>query len=233
MAGMGWAIAALSSVPMFFVFRLVERNGSERCENNFRDKPLLHRQMFLTYIAVIVFFIPLIMLIICYARIFLKISQKASENVSSNRMSSIKPGKVHLQSTKSSSLPKAKIKTLKMTVVIVAIYIACGLPYFTAELIMSYGDHKIISPTLYSVLGAVAPANSAANPYVFLMFSINFKTLHCPKWRRVVYTDTDATCTRYVSATSKTDMASNAVYQKSFNAKDSHSNKVEMSTLVN
>lgn len=229
---MGWAIAALSSVPMLFVFRLVERNGSERCENIFRDKPLFHRQLFLTYIAVIVFFIPLIMLIICYARIFLKIAQKASENVSSNRMS-MKPGKVHLQSTKSSSLPKAKKKTLKMTLVIVAMYIACGLPYFTAELIMSYGDHRIISPTLYSILGAVAPANSAANPYVFLMFSVNYKTLHCPKWQRVAYTDTDATCTRYVSATSKSDMLSKAANTKPYNVKTCHSTKVEMTNLVN
>ena len=54
----------------------------------------------------------------------------------------IKPGKVHLQSTPSSSLPKAKIKTLKMTCVIVSVFLICGLPYFILEMIYNFGDHS-------------------------------------------------------------------------------------------
>lgn len=92
--------------------------------------------------------------------------------------------KVHLTSTGSSSLPKAKIKTLKMTLVIVAAFILFGLPYFVAEMIMSYGDHTSINKNVYGMLGGVAPANSAANPYIFLLFSTNMQCLRglklCP-----------------------------------------------------
>ena len=56
----------------------------------------------------------------------------------------IKPGKVHLQSTPSSSLPKAKIKTLKMTCVIVSVFLICGLPYFILEMIYNFGDHRTV-----------------------------------------------------------------------------------------
>lgn len=229
MAGLGWIIAALTSLPMLFVFVLIERNGQQRCENTFRNKPKLHRQIFLTYVAFVVFFIPLILLIIFYARIFLKIAQKATENESCNTTTNGRPGKVHLQSTKSSSLPKAKIKTLKMTLVIVSMYIICWLPYFTAEMIMSYGNHKIISPTLYSILGGIAPINSAANPYVFLMFSVNYKTLYCPKWRRVAYTNPDSTRSHFMSSSriEKSD------YYKEHNTKACPTITIEMTTLEN
>ncbi|XP_029634938.1 arg8-vasotocin receptor-like [Octopus sinensis] len=229
MAGLGWIVAALTSLPMLFVFVLVERNGQNRCENTFRNKPKLHRQIFLTYVAFVVFFIPLILLILFYARIFLKIAQKATENQSCNNATNGKPGKVHLQSTKSSSLPKAKIKTLKMTLVIVSMYIICWLPYFTAEMIMSYGNHKIISPTLYSILGGIAPINSAANPYIFLMFSVNYKTLNCPKWRRVTYTNPDSTRSHFISSSriEKSDS-----YKEQY-AKGCPTITVEMTTLEN
>ena len=82
---------------------------------------------------------------------------------------------VHLTSTGSSSLPKAKIKTLKMTLVIVVAFILFGLPYFVAEMIMSYGDYKSLNRAVYALLGGVAPANSAANPYIFLLFSANMQ----------------------------------------------------------
>ncbi|KAK7116649.1 hypothetical protein V1264_002288 [Littorina saxatilis] len=91
---------------------------------------------------------------------------------------------IHLTSTGSSSLPRAKIKTLKMTLVIVVAFILFGLPYFVAEMIMSYGDYKSLNRSVYALLGGVAPANSAANPYIFLLFSANMQCLRglklCP-----------------------------------------------------
>ncbi|XP_063431093.1 arg8-vasotocin receptor-like [Mytilus trossulus] len=173
MSGCAWTVAVVASLPMFYVFRLVEHGDRSQCENIFRTTPKSHRQAFLTYIGIIVFVIPFVILIFCYTRIFLKIARKARESRKSRQV--IKPGKIHLQSTQSSSLPKAKVKTLKMTFVIVAVYAVCGLPYFIAEMIMSYGDHCVISPLVYGLLGSLAVANSTANPYVFLLFNTNCK----------------------------------------------------------
>ena len=74
-----------------------------------------------------------------------------------------------------SSLPRAKVKTLKMTLVIVLTFILFGLPYFVAEMIMSYGNYKALDKTVYGLLGGLAPANSAANAYIFLLFSAKIK----------------------------------------------------------
>lgn len=232
MAGCGWLASTLFSLPMFFVFHRTYSvdKGIYLCENIFRGKPDIHRQAFLTYIAIIVFLIPLIILLICYIRIFLKIAQKAAESKNSKRQS-IKPGKVHLQSTPSSSLPRAKIKTLKMTLVIVAVYIMCGLPYFVCEMIMSYGNADIIGNNLYSILGSLAVANSIANPYVFLLFNANWKCVKSIKLCPFNATETDTRRFMYSSASTRSE-CTNTEFIRTY-SKGAHSDSVEMTNLTN
>lgn len=145
-------------------------NGVTLCENIFRDKPKWHRQLWMTWVTFIVFFVPLVMLVICYTRIFMEISKKAHQSNSVKFRQ--QKGKICLQSTHASALPKAKVKTLKMTFVIILTFIICTMPYFIVEMIMSYGNYCIISKRLYALLGGMAACNSATNPYVFLAFNI-------------------------------------------------------------
>lgn len=81
--------------------------------------------------------------------------------------------RVSIQSTRVTSFARAKTKTLKMTVVILGAFVVCGLPYHVLEMIYSYGDHSAVPAWLAAVLGSMAVANSAVNPFVFLAFSIN------------------------------------------------------------
>ena len=175
-----WALSGLISIPMLIVFHvnIVEAPGIFQnktvCENTFRYRAHEERQAFLTFISIVVFYIPFFILIFCYVRIFLKISEKANESCNSKKQT-IKPGKVHLQSTPSSSLPKAKVKTLKMTLVIVLVFVLCGLPYHILETVYSYGNFGQVPGLVAAILGGMASANSAANPYVFLLFNANLK----------------------------------------------------------
>ena len=171
MAAAGWIMAVVVNSPIVGLFHTNEIDGQIKCENVFRGKPKWHRQLWLTYITFVVFVIPLILLAICYIRIVLKISNKATQN-SVKRKDSFQPGKIHLQSTHSNSLPRAKMKTLKMTFVIILAFIICSFPYCIVEMIMSYGDHCIISRELAALLGGMAAFNSAANPYIFLIFNV-------------------------------------------------------------
>ena len=81
---------------------------------------------------------------------------------------------IQLNCTPSSYLPRAKSKTLKMTVVIIIVFIACGLPYHLLEMIYSFGDHTHVGAVPAAIMGAMAVANSAANPYIVLMFNACF-----------------------------------------------------------
>ena len=175
LTGVGWTLAGLLSLPQFAVFHVNERvehagifHGMRVCESMFRLHPE-YRGVYLVFIGVVVFYIPLLLLALCYIRIFCKIAQKAKE--STQQRYSLKPGKVHLQSTTSSSLPKAKAKTLKMTLVIVSTFILCSAPYQILEMINSFGNHKSVPPIVASIFGGMAVANSVTNPYVFLLFN--------------------------------------------------------------
>ncbi|GFN75270.1 orphan G-protein coupled receptor 27 [Plakobranchus ocellatus] len=186
MVSVGWGVAGLCSAPLLYVFhvRYDDVRNVTLCENIFRNKPKSHRQAFLTYAALVNFLIPLIILGVCYVRIFLKIARKASDSRTTKRQS-FKPGKIHLTSnTTSATLHSAKIKTLRMTFVIVTCFIVCGAPYFFAEMMLSYGNFKNLSSAVYGVLGGIAVANSALNPYIFLLFSVNMQCLRnlklCP-----------------------------------------------------
>ncbi|KAK3759941.1 hypothetical protein RRG08_066606 [Elysia crispata] len=190
MVSVGWGVALLCATPLLYVFHV--RFDSKRkitvCENIFRNKPKSHRQAFLTYAALVNFLIPLIILGICYIRIFLKIARKASDSRTTKRQS-FKPGKIQLTSNKTSAtLHSAKIKTLRMTFVIVTCFIVCGAPYYITEMMLSYGNFKNLSKAVYGVLGGIAVANSALNPYIFLLYSVNMQCLRnlklCPAQTR-------------------------------------------------
>ena len=208
----GWILGAVLSLPQLYVFHQnVPTEGRWKnmtlCESIFRDVPVTHRQAYLTYVALVVFYIPLVVILFCYLRIYLKIARKSEEGKSTGSgrksSSSSKPGKIHLQSTTSNSLSKAKSKTLKMTVVIVFSFVVCNLPIHILEAIMSFGDHTLVSGQVMAILGATAVANSATNPFVFLLF--NASQMQCLQLRAARKRDSQKATMSRRSGTTKSE----------------------------
>ena len=172
----GWCFAAAVSIPMLSLFHTSHIDDPESifynqtvCESVFRHRDPSHRQAFLTFVAIIHVYLPCILICTCYLRIYLKIARKARE--ASSNQTSTKPGKIHLQST-SSTLPRAKIKTLKMTVVIVSVFLLCGLPYHILESLLNF-QASPLPPIVMAIMGALPVANSVLNPFIFLLFNVN------------------------------------------------------------
>ncbi|XP_071445977.1 cardioacceleratory peptide receptor-like isoform X2 [Hetaerina americana] len=70
-------------------------------------------------------------------------------------------------------IPRAKIKTIKMTFVIVFVFIVCWSPYIIFDLLQVYG-HVPRTQTNMAVatfIQSLAPLNSAANPIIYCLFS--------------------------------------------------------------
>ncbi|KAH3841455.1 hypothetical protein DPMN_114919 [Dreissena polymorpha] len=176
MAGLGWSLAALVSLPVAGIFHTnANPDGGMRCENIFRYRPLWHRQIWICWVTFSVFLLPVITLLIAYIRIFMEISKKAFQRNSLK----YKPrnGEFCLQSTPSNSLPRAKSKTFKMTCVIILSFIICTTPYFIIENLLSFGLHCVISKKVYGLMAGMAACNSATNPFVFLVFNVNLEWL--------------------------------------------------------
>ena len=80
---------------------------------------------------------------------------------------------MRLQSSSRGNLPAAKVKTFKMAIVIGVAFFVCSLPYHVLEMIYSFSDHRRASGRVAAVIGGMAVANSAINPYIFMLFNMS------------------------------------------------------------
>ncbi|KAG8007863.1 Vasopressin V2 receptor [Nibea albiflora] len=71
-------------------------------------------------------------------------------------------------------MSKARVKTLKMTVVIVLAYIVCWAPFFTVQLWSAWDTHAPKETATFTILMLLASLNSCANPCIYLLFSGQF-----------------------------------------------------------
>ncbi|KAM3940105.1 putative G-protein coupled receptor 150 [Leptodactylus fuscus] len=176
-AAMGWLLALLLSVPQAFVFKAVYTDEGRRCRNIFEQLPRWHFQVYIIYSSVTVFFLPFCILTVAYTRILWIIWRKGK----TSRTPKLHNGDWSLQVTKrplklvatNSCIPRAKIKTLKMTLVIIILFIVCGLPYFIVEMKVAFGTITGLDEEVMAVLGIFVVTNSAVNPYVYLFFKSN------------------------------------------------------------
>ncbi|XP_011799709.1 PREDICTED: probable G-protein coupled receptor 150 [Colobus angolensis palliatus] len=72
-----------------------------------------------------------------------------------------------------SALPRAKVQSLKMSLLLALLFVGCELPYFAARLAAAWssgpaGDWE--GEGLSAALRVVGMANSALNPFVYLFF---------------------------------------------------------------
>jgi neuropeptide S receptor 1 len=73
-------------------------------------------------------------------------------------------------------IPRAKVKTVKMTIVIVIVFILCWSPYIVFDLLQVFGKIPRTQTTIAiaSFIQSLAPLNSAANPLIYCLFSTQF-----------------------------------------------------------
>ncbi|KAM4707149.1 putative G-protein coupled receptor 150 [Discoglossus pictus] len=182
MAAMGWLLSLLLSIPQAFVFKVIYNGHGYRCHNVFGQLPKWHFQAYIIYSSVTVFFLPFCILVLAYSRILWVIWRKGQrakapkpqngncEHNLSQKSVTKKP--LRLVAT-NSCIPRAKVKTLKMTLVIIILFIVCGLPYFIVEMKVAFGTITGLDGEVMAVLGIFVVTNSAVNPYVYLFFRTN------------------------------------------------------------
>ena len=74
------------------------------------------------------------------------------------------------------AVPRAKVKTIKMTLAIIGSFIICWTPYFVSHLIHIWSEYKVDIPeTVYAFAETIALLNSALNPILYGCFNIKLK----------------------------------------------------------
>ncbi|XP_059825282.1 probable G-protein coupled receptor 150 [Hypanus sabinus] len=163
-----WICALIFAAPQAFIFKLTIQEGNGKCLSTFGQMHKWHFQMFIIFGAITDFFVPFCILCVAFTRILWTVWRRASliENCTKEVQ---RDGSFPTIAPKS-SIPRAKIKTLKMTLVIIISFIICGLPYFVLEMKIAFGTIPEAHTDLITVLGILVVSNSAVNPYVYLFF---------------------------------------------------------------
>ncbi|XP_069563961.1 vasopressin V2 receptor-like [Brachyistius frenatus] len=162
-----WGISLLGSLPQVFIFSRVEvAPGVFDCWANFIQPWGL--QTYITWTTLVIFVLPVFAVIFCQVRICRAIHINLYQ-------------KTQLQGSVGLPLPsrasgvvgmsKARVKTLKMTVVIVLAYIVCWAPFFTVQLWSAWDTHAPKETATFTILMLLASLNSCVNPCIYLLFS--------------------------------------------------------------
>ncbi|CAH0727936.1 unnamed protein product, partial [Brenthis ino] len=235
-----WLISVVFSIPILVLYQVKEIQGQLQCWIDLGESR--NWQIWMTLVSIMIFVLPALTIAACYAVIVLTIWTKSkavvmSPPVNSRRTKTLRNGQVECDpdSRRASSrglIPRAKIKSVKMTFVIVFVFVLCWSPYIVFDLLQVYDQIPMTQTNMAiaTLIQSLAPLNSAANPLICCMFSPHIYTslrrvppyrwIWCGRKRR-----------RHVRGTvrSRSDSTANSDLLSSTHARRSHS----IATILN
>lgn len=132
-----WICSLVLSTPQYFIFSLSEiKNGSDvrDCWAHFIEP--WGATAYITWITVGIFLVPVIILMMCYGfichSIWKNIKYKKRKTIPGAAGKNNMIGKSSVSSV--TTISRAKLRTVKMTFVIVLAYIICWAPFFTVQM---------------------------------------------------------------------------------------------------
>ncbi|XP_063412208.1 mesotocin receptor-like [Mytilus trossulus] len=157
-----WILAILLSIPYMVCVRF--NNG--KCVHDFEKKVMLMFDISLILI------LPVVIIGVCYTCIIVTICRRERNellNESTKRSTnSSRKNDGKKKGTRKPLIAQARIRTIKLLLIIVTAYIVCWTPVCVGTSLMMWKWIKL--GATYQLLYVLAPLNSLVNPLVFLLF---------------------------------------------------------------
>ncbi|XP_030048177.1 gonadotropin-releasing hormone II receptor-like [Microcaecilia unicolor] len=194
MLTVAWTMSVLLSVPQLFLFHTVTITVPEnftQCttRGNFQERWQETGYNMVSFVCL--FLLPLLIMIFCYSRILLEISRRMAKGTISSK-------EVYLRRSKN-NIPKARMRTLKMSIMIVSSFVICWTPYYLLGLWYWFYPETMeenISQSLTHILFIFGLFNACLDPITYGLFTIHFrKGLQRYCGRTKMTTDPDANST--------------------------------------
>ncbi|XP_074662684.1 cardioacceleratory peptide receptor-like [Tubulanus polymorphus] len=196
--GLCWGCSFLFSIPGLIFYNDVQLpDGTPSCWMLLALP--VHWKIYIMLIGVGIFIIPTGIITMCYTIIIFIVwgksqtlstgtCSKRRKTTRSNGSSDVSP--VDQESNRASSrgiIPQAKIRTIKMTLIIVIVFVLCWSPYFVFDFLDVYGHipQSQVKLKITIFVQSLAPLNSAVNPLIYGIFS----TRICRNLRRIELCD--------------------------------------------
>ncbi|XP_014258479.1 cardioacceleratory peptide receptor-like [Cimex lectularius] len=178
LVGIAWALSALFSLPSLIMYREELIQDQLQCWIEMKQ---WEWRVYMTVVSLALFVIPAVIITACYTVIVSTIWSKGSNViVLTKRTQKGMLQRVRLEhehecrrASSRGLIPRAKVKTIKMTFVIVFVFIICWSPYIIFDLLQVY-DYVPKTQTNLAIatfVQSLAPLNSAANPLIYCLFS--------------------------------------------------------------
>ncbi|XP_055974789.1 vasopressin V1b receptor [Sorex fumeus] len=183
-----WLLAAILSLPQVFIFSLrevIRGSGVLDCWADFRFS--WGPQAYITWTTLAIFVLPVVMLTACYSLICheiwknLKVKTQAWRAEGGgwrtwDRPPHSAPDTRGLPSRVSSisTISRAKIRTVKMTFVIVLAYIACWAPFFSVQMWSVWDENapdEDSTNQAFTISMLLGNLSSCCNPWIYMGFN--------------------------------------------------------------
>ncbi|XP_027950203.1 vasopressin V2 receptor [Eumetopias jubatus] len=166
-----WAFSLIFSLPQLFIFAQRDvGNGSGvlDCWAHFAEPWGL--RAYVTWIALMVFVAPALGIAACQVLIFREIhaslvlgpAERAGGGRGGHRTGSPSEG---------ARVSAAVAKTVRMTLVIVIVYVLCWAPFFLVQLWAAWDPKAPLEGAPFVLLMLLASLNSCTNPWIYAFFS--------------------------------------------------------------
>ncbi|KOC62774.1 Cardioacceleratory peptide receptor [Habropoda laboriosa] len=173
-----WGLSALFSVPGIFLFEEKQIEGRAQCWMELSETQW---KIYMSLVSFALFIAPTLIIGGCYAVIVATIWSQGGALRQG-------PGRDIRRASSRGLIPRAKVKTVKMTLVIVFVFILCWSPYVVFSLLQVYGyvRKSQTNAAVGTLIQSLAPLNSAANPIIYCLFSTSFcktvRNMHTISW---------------------------------------------------
>ncbi|EMP34395.1 Mesotocin receptor [Chelonia mydas] len=166
-----WLLCLLVSIPQIHIFSLRDvGNGVYDCWADFIQP--WGAKAYITWITLTVYIIPVLMLSVCYGLISFKIWQNVKLKTAHETNINLSSSGAALSRVSSIKLiSKAKIRTVKMTFIIVLAFIVCWTPFFFVQMWSVWdknapkeADVKVLLRQHFNITAPFAPPPAGRDP---------------------------------------------------------------------
>ena len=180
-----WLLALLLATPQLFIFQQV-RVGI------YPDGEVIYacasrgytawwqRKLYFSFLACYILVLPSAIISYCYLNVVRAVWRHDRRIVADKDGNSLRR-----ERSSKAAIPKAKVRTIKMTLCIICAFIMCWTPYFAVHLLHIWSEYTYkMAERVYVLVETVALLNSAINPVLYGFFNIKIKLglmeLCCP-----------------------------------------------------
>ncbi|KAG7493865.1 isotocin receptor-like [Solea senegalensis] len=170
-----WTLSLVFSAPQAYIFSLKDvGNGVHDCWGDFVQP--WGAKVYITWMSLSIYIFPVAILSICYGLICFKIWQNFNLKTTRESFLALTPKAskgAHPLSRVSSVrlISKAKIRTVKMTFVVVLAYIVCWTPFFFVQMWSAWDPAAPREDVAFIIAMLLASLNSCCNPWIYMFFA--------------------------------------------------------------